>query len=274
MPEEKELFDKEKTLRKELDQSYQASKEAEQLRDALMHMVVHDLRSPLSGILSNLQLLLLDNASGLNQDQLDTLTTVEKATRQLNRMINSIMDLSKIESGKMHLNLQLINIRMVLDGLLSQYLSLVEDHNLQVEVIFPKDTIWLQGDQGILIRVFENLLFNALKYARTRMKIEVTTEVEGFCVRFSDDDPGIPNEFKGRIFDKYFQVSDQRAQKTRSGFGLGLAFCKMAVETHQGTIKLDTDHDLGTAFIIQLPKLDPETYTDPSMAHKPHALAN
>jgi len=235
---------------RELESSYKRLQRMEELRDNLVHMLVHDMRSPLSVMLMTFNMLKDDLANKLSEDNRQSFDYALSSTEDLIKMVSDLLDISQMESGKMPLEIQPVNVVGIVRNAMEQVRKLAEGINLSLEAD-PEDNL-IDCDPKIVDRVVSNLLHNALKFTPVGGSVSITVAYrEGDVeVVVSDTGPGIPEEFQDHIFDKFGQTRESR-QHTSSG--LGLTFCKMAVETHQGEIGVDSQVGKGSRFWFTLP---------------------
>jgi PAS domain S-box-containing protein len=224
-------------------------REAEQLRDSLTHMIVHDLRSPLNGILLSLEL--LGRSAGVQDPKAQAI--IQRSiigTQTLTHMINTLLDLNKMEAGEMTLNRSTGDLHDAVAASLETLSGLVGNR----DVVFERANgpVTVSFDRDVIVRVVSNLLANALKFTPKdgRVTLRVGERRGGACVEVIDTGPGIPPEHHARIFEKFGQVEGRQKQL---GTGLGLAFCKLALEAHGGTIGVESVVGQGSTFWFVLP---------------------
>jgi two-component system sensor histidine kinase/response regulator len=237
-------------LQEQLAAQYQDLKRLESLRDSLTHMIVHDLRSPLQGILTHLQLLELDGVA-LGADNLDSVKQGLKSTRSLIRMISAVLDVSRLEAGEMPLRPTETDLSAAVKDALDNLSGLVVDRD--VEVDDSAGSVSATFDRSVIARVVANLVGNALNFTPEdgSIVIRVTRRGERACIEVADTGPGIPPEYQTRIFEKFGQVDAGPEKKMSTG--LGLAFCKLAVDAHGGEIGVESVVGEGSTFWFTLP---------------------
>ena len=221
----------------------------EKLRDDLTHMVVHDLRNPLSVIFGFLDIL------DLKPDQLTSsartfLPLARHCAQEMFTMIGSILDVSKMGAGEMKLQSVPCDLGALIRDVLATMPSL--DAHRTVTFTPPDASPTVTVDVGLIRRVLQNLLSNALKHtsAGGDVRIDLTVSCNEVQVDVTDTGPGIAPEYHQRIFEKFSQVEDGN---NSMGTGLGLTFCKLAVEAHGGRIGLTSDLDKGSTFWWAIP---------------------
>lgn len=257
--EKKQHHDLEQQLFAELKEKHEALQKAEQSRDALVHMIVHDLRSPLMAVLLATELLQME-VSENKFDEADftkRLQQIHISTEEMTTLIKSILDASKLEAGDMQVSLIQINALQLMKDLCSQFEFRAQRKGIHLSYETESDDLIVRADRELLTRILQNLLVNALKYTAAAKNITLSVKRgDGrvvFCV--ANDGPGIPEEYKEKIFEKFFQleIGDERK---KYGVGLGLAFCKMAVETQGGKIWVESEEGKGASFKVALEAWD------------------
>lgn len=236
---------------RQLRESYERLKAVEALRDNLVHMMVHDLRSPLTAMGLSLQLLEEDAGGVLAPDALACLGKARKATRRMAQMVTTVLDLNKLEAGKMVLALQPCELAALLQEVVDSHRELAGTRRLVLEAPVP---IAVQADRDLLFRVFQNLLSNAIKFTPEGKDIRIRAEAaDGWAqVRVIDQGPGIPPQDRDRIFDKFGQLGSP-GPASGASTGLGLAFCKLAVGAHRGALGVESASGEGACFLLRLP---------------------
>ncbi|MHB1458696.1 MAG: hybrid sensor histidine kinase/response regulator, partial [Armatimonadota bacterium] len=240
-----------------LKDSYEQLRRLEELRDNLVHMVVHDMRTPLTSMKGFLQLLDMVEGESMSKDAKEYVAILTDATENLIELASSLLDVSKMEAGEMTLDLGECNLIEIIKEVLGKVESLRGNRQFSVEA--PEEPMTILGDAKLLTRVIQNLLGNALKFTPDGGSISVGFEFNDPCVRVyvRDNGPGIPHESLERIFDKFGQVASQQSQRQYST-GLGLTFCKLAVETHGGSIGVDSEVGIGSTFWFNIPICGPQ----------------
>lgn len=239
---------------RELAIAYGDLRRAEEMRDDLTHMIVHDLRTPLTAISASLTLLkkLPDEKRQEMQERIVARTS--RAADRLDGMIDDILMVAKIETGELHPSTK----RVQLADLLSEQLDPFRDQARAEEKVLTIDcpsNIPVELDPALTGRVLDNLVSNAFKYTEPGGRIAVSAQPKNGEVLLSvrDDGEGVPDDFKEYIFQKFSQVPDDAGESRRKGTGLGLTFCRLVVEAHGGRIWVDDAPGGGSEFKLQLP---------------------
>ena len=223
----------------------------EKLRDDLTHMVVHDLRNPLSVVFGFLDI--LDHEAGkLSASAKSFLPLARLCAEEMLTMIGSILDVSKMGAGEMKLELVPCDPDTLIRATLATTKPLA---SRTVTFNSPGSSPAVTADVGLIRRVLQNLLSNALKHTHAGgdVRVDATASPGEVCVAVTDTGPGIAPEYHQRIFEKFSQIEDGN---TYLGTGLGLTFCKLAVEAHGGRIGVESEVGRGCTFWFTLPKAD------------------
>lgn len=230
----------------------------EQLRADLSAMVYHDLRGPLQSINGSINRLAKVIANHENPAVLTLLQIATQSTRQLRRLIDSLLDVRRLEDDKAILDCQPMELRVLLTDAAQLVQQLIFESGQKMRFDFPSNLPMVYVDGDMMVRVVINLLENATKYTPQGGIIRLGAnldEDEGVVrIYVSDSGPGIPYHLQHQIFDKFNRVKYRNAPQ---GIGLGLAFCRLAVEAHGGNIWVESEPGDGCDFIFTLP-LKPE----------------
>jgi signal transduction histidine kinase len=252
--EKKRGRDREAGLYSDLQESYKRLKELEATRDDLTNMMVHDLRTPLTSVISGMQT--LEAISDLDGIQKEMVGIAIAGGEVLLGMINELLDVEKLESGEMRLDYAELSADECVASAVAQVASLADSGGLTLISQVEPDLPLFRGDADKLSRTLVNLLGNALKFTPLGGTVTVGAGQGGHdnCLRFSvhDNGEGIPAEAFGRIFEKFGQV-ESRTGGRKLSTGLGLTFCKLAVEAHGGAIGVDSTPGMGSTFSFTIP---------------------
>ncbi len=229
-------------------------KNLEKIRKELFNMLIHDLKGPISEVVANLDIL---SYTVHDDENLEYVKTAQNGCDTLYRMVSDLLDIARLEEGSLRLLYEKIAPDDLMKESLSRLFGVLKSKEINlVERFNPlSKTKSLLGDRGCLLRVLQNLLTNAIHYSPHGDTIEVGFEPVGmneisFFVK--DNGPGVSPEYRDAIFDKFVQLgkmNDGRIYTT----GLGLTFCKLAVEAHKGKIFVESDGEKGSCFRFLLP---------------------
>jgi PAS domain S-box-containing protein len=221
----------------------------ERMRSDLTHTMVHDLRNPLTAILGTLDL--LDGTGSMTGHQEDMIRVARGGAQMMVNLVNAILDVTQLESGRMPLQRERLRLTPIVTETLDLHRPLARDRGLTLssDVADSHPDVW--ADPRLVSRILHNLVGNSIKFTREGGAIRVSAlsdSPSALRVAVSDDGPGIPPELRDRLFQK-FTTGDVKGR----GTGLGLAFCRLAVEAHGGRIWVDTPPGGGTTFSFTLP---------------------
>lgn len=228
-------------------------KALETLQDDLASMIYHDLRSPLSNVISSLEVM----ATLMPVDQDEALKTVVnvamRSTERIQRLLSSLLDTRRLEAGQAITNPQNTAPEALAKDAVEVILPNAESRHLEVSIEAAPNLPMVWVDPGMIRRVLINLLENALKFTPANGKLTVGAGLVDQKVHMwvKDTGPGISKEDQQRIFDKFIHLQD--GKNAPKGIGLGLAFCRLAVEAHGGTIWVESEPGHGSRFIFTLP---------------------
>ena len=245
--EKKRCRDRETALFEELQTNYKRLQEAEKLRDDMRNMIVHDLRTPLTAVIVGVEMLEQDGA--LDPMQHELVTIAADGGKTLLGMINDLLDVEKMEAGSTQLQYEVLSAEALVAGALEQVasLALAGENTLITEIASGLPAF--AGDRNKLSRTLVNLIANAIKFTQGgTVTIAVTRDDEAIRFSIRDTGEGIPSEAFERIFEKFGQLDSRRV-----GTGLGLAFCKLAVEAHGGNINVESTLGTGSTFSFTIP---------------------
>lgn len=252
--EKKRLRDNERQLFAQIQESYTKLQQLEQLRDSLTHMVIHDLRTPLTSMTFGLQL--IERAGTLNDQQRQCLHMALQGGQNLLTLINDLLDISKMESGSLQLELAPVSATEIVAHANQAVRELILVENQTLNVHIAPDIPDFLADTDKLHRTLVNLLANAQKFTPRGGVITVgarlTFDNDAVLFSIQDTGEGIPREAFDKIFEKFGQA-ETRQQGRKLSTGLGLTFCKMAVEAHGGKIWLESEVKKGSRFSFTIP---------------------
>ncbi len=226
-------------------------------KERLMAFVVHDLKNPVNSIDLHAQVLLRDGALPANLHESAALIRTE--ARHLTRMIMNLLDLSKSDEGKLEPQLSSVDLRAMarLIAIELRQTAVVRDVELACDVTLPRPVRLVRADEHLLRRALTNLVENAIRHAPagTRVKITASADSEWATVRILDAGAGVPPHMREAVFDPFVQLEaiGDGPPSGRTGRGLGLAFCRMAIEAQGGKVWIE-DFAPGAAFCVRLPR--------------------
>lgn len=235
-----------------LEQDITTQMELEQLRRDLTAMIYHDLRGPLQAISGSIQKLGEVLANHENPTVLTLLHIGIRSTRQLRRMIDSLLDIQRLEEGSAILDRRQVEPRVLLADAIQLVQPLLFESGQRLEFNLQDDIPIIFIDSDMIMRVVINLMENACKYSPRDGLIELNAILDGdeLLISVADSGPGIPPEMQTRIFDKFNRVKYQNGP---AGLGLGLAFCRLAVNAHGGQIWVESKDNAGSCFAFTIP---------------------
>jgi K+-sensing histidine kinase KdpD len=240
---------------KRLEETNKKLMELERLRENLTNMIIHDMRSPLTAIMSMFELLKMELEGKAEPQVMHYIGSGMSSAKSLIEMINSLLDISRLEEGKMPLEISRNRIGEIVDDAMKSLEPLIIGSKYEVRVEKNGlENVVVNCDREIIKRVILNLVTNSLKHSMSKSPIKLTVSLEdGFVVvSVIDDGIGIPKEYHQKIFEKFGQV-EMRERRQKYSTGLGLTFCKLAIEAHNGRIGLESKAGKGSRFFFMLP---------------------
>jgi signal transduction histidine kinase len=256
-----------------LFQDISKERELAQLREDYTGMLVHDLRAPLTAIMNGIMMVKRGLGGPTTDQQQELLGIAHQGSQTMLEMVNTLLDISKMEEGRLTLNAEPLSPYALIDQTLDRLRVSAQDQRVRLVQELAVGLPLIEADREKLVRVLQNLLDNAIKFSpqgstvalgagfarlarRTRgnhhglpLRLPPLDPTDWLVFWVRDQGPGIPPQFHARIFEKFGQV---RGRKVR-GTGLGLTFCKLAVEAHGGTIWLQSAEGAGSTFALALP---------------------
>ena len=233
-------------------------KEVNRMKSEFVSVASHQLRTPLTSIRLFTEMLERGDVGVLNKDQKEYIANVSQSTISMIQLVNDLLNLSRIESGKLKINLQSVQ----LDGLIKEIITeaSVIAKEKKCEISFLREvgeniSPTVSSDANLLRQVIHNLVTNAIRYSlhyKCGIIIKIKKDDESYLISVTDSGIGIPEEMKDRIFDKFFRA-DNAVKTSTDGSGLGLYVAKMIIERLGGKIWFDSIEDKGTTFYLELP---------------------
>ncbi len=234
-----------------LADQYAQLRRSEEMRDALVHMMVHDLRSPLSAMLMYVELM-KENVDGFSDQELSNdLEEMRSGVRVLANMVSNVLDVNRCESAEMPVRYDSVDLHAIATEAIA---SLGRAGTTCVTLRPSAEPVWVMADADLIRRVIANLVGNAVKFtpAGEQVLVDAARRVVGAPVTVTDEGPGISTQHHQRIFEKFAQM-DNGNNKAAASRGLGLTFCKLAVEAHGGSIGVENGALGGSVFWFTLP---------------------
>jgi len=250
--EKQRLSMENRRLLQELKSANEKLKELDKRKSAFVANVSHEFKNPLTTIKESLSLVVDGAAGEINSKQKKVLTTGKDNIERLLRLVMDLLDLSKIESGKMEMKREEIDLVSLVNGIVSQYEGEISKKKQAFKKDIPQKLGSIWADKDKLTEVIINLLSNAIKYTPSGGNITVKLEEKEKEVRFeiSDTGPGIPKEHFQSVFDKFERITAEKEE----GTGLGLPIAKDIIELHKGKIWVESESGKGSKFIFVLPR--------------------
>lgn len=238
-----------------LEESARKMRELEKLRDDLMKMIVHDLKSPLSSVLATMELLLDGDFGPLTPEQRNAVADSESKAEDLLGLIDDLLAIRRIEETTLALEKTPIAPGALLTEIVHEWTHRFQQEGASASIDVADDAPVFRADRPLIKRVIGNLIQNAVTHSGHSVHVRLLVRREGDAALFTvaDNGPGIPAEYQDVIFRKFEQMKTANMPKVR-GSGLGLAFCRLVVEAHGGRIWVRSDgHGQGSAFHMLLP---------------------
>ncbi|MDH4081076.1 MAG: GAF domain-containing sensor histidine kinase [Nitrospira sp.] len=249
-----DLEEKVRVRTAELESANEQLKELNQLKSMFVSVVSHELRTPMTAIRVYVENMLDGLTGSLNNDQSRYLDRILFNVDRLTRLSTDLLDLSKIESGKIELRREPLQLQALIPEITEAFRYLLDEKSITLEISHTDEAVTINADRDKLVQIFTNLLSNALKFTPVGGQIRILTQVEtdGYLyIRLTDTGCGIgPNELP-KVFEKFF-----RGESTPSGIrgaGLGLAIVKNLVDLHGGTVGVESTVGQGSTFFFTVP---------------------
>lgn len=235
--------------RKELQKANMELKKLDELKSDFVSHVSHELRTPLAIIKESIEIVRDGTVGSINKEQLDFLETAKRSMDRLVRLINSVLDLQKLESGRMEFNFSYYDLGQLVREVHKSYALLVRDKDLSFDIHIEDGLPFVKFDREKIIQVLSNLISNALKFT-LKGGIALSVYQDDNCVKVAvkDTGEGIKKELIQKLFGKFVQLANKIG-----GSGLGLAFCKDIIDAHKGKIWMESEPGVGTTVFFILP---------------------
>ena len=228
-------------------------KKIENMKSEFIGTVSHELRTPLTAISGFVKLILDGKPGPLTPPQREFLEIIQRNTRRLNALIGDLLDVEKIESGKVKLSKELLDITEIVESVSKTFKVTAGEKGLTLETNIEKKPLYVVGDRDRLIQLFSNLASNAIKYTKEGgVTIRAKMEREEAIIEVEDTGVGLKPEDKEKLFQRFFRTKDAYTQAIE-GTGLGLSIAKGIVELHNGKIEVESEYHKGSIFRVRLP---------------------
>ncbi len=226
--------------------------ELDRLKSEFVMTASHELRTPLTSIAMGIDLLMEGGRRKLDEKEQQLLSAAHEDIKRLKVLVNNLLDLSKIEAGKMEMEFTHFPIRLIFEKVVSVFKTPAEEKGVDLSHHSPEEMPKVKGDLDKIIWVLTNLISNALHYTAKGGHIHLSAEPFLSYIQISvcDDGPGIPFEYQSKVFDKFVQI---KSGQVLGGSGLGLTISKEIVRAHGGTIWVDSSPGKGSTFTFTLP---------------------
>jgi signal transduction histidine kinase len=247
---ERRIQDRTGTLQGAIEQL----QELDRLKSAFVTIVSHELRTPLTSIKGFVENMLQGLTGPLNEKQQHYLTRIQLNAERLTRMLNELLDLSRIEAGKMQLFASPLSLQELFSDLLDGFQPLARQKSIDMDVVFADVVPPVQADRDKLYEVVANLVDNAIKFTPSGGRVRISAEVQD--IRFvriavSDTGCGIPEEHREKVFQKFYRID--AVTGSSNGAGLGLSIAKGLIELHGGSLEVESELGKGSRFSFTLP---------------------
>ena len=260
--EERQRFVRLKDFADQLERANQELRKIDAMKSEFVSVASHELRTPLAAIKNAVQLMLSGKTGEINENQEKFLSMAERNINRLTNILNDLLNLSRIESGKIELKFENIELKAMIELTASSLRPHADGKSIQIEVEIPEQLPAVYGDQEKIEQILTNLIGNAIKFTPDGGKILISVKPlshdkkEGYgnmvAISVKDTGIGIPAEHLDAIFEKFHQV-ERSLNRSVSGTGLGLAITKGLVEAHQGKILVESEVGNGSTFTFTLP---------------------
>jgi PAS domain S-box-containing protein len=245
-----------KTIEESLRQVRDTDQRGDRAKSEFLSRTSHELRAPLNGIVGFAEFLIEGKSGPLNQKQKEHLQDIYESGKYLLRLINDVLDLAKVEAGKMRLEPERFSVRTAVESVCAGAKPVAPKHTIQVHVAVPSEFMEVTLDQQMFKQILYNLLSNAIKFTEEGGIVEIRVETQTarhFKLVVKDTGIGIKPEDLPRLFQDFEQLESGNSRRHR-GTGLGLALTKRFVELQGGTISVESEYGVGTTFSVVLPR--------------------
>jgi signal transduction histidine kinase len=242
-----------------LEENHRKLKELDELKSRFFANISHELRTPLTLLLAPLESLVVQSRTSMPAQTQELLTTMQANGMRLLKLINDLLDLVRLESGKVAVRLEPMEVEAFIRGLVQSVKKVADDKRITLQAHVAEEVGTILADRDKWEKILLNLVFNAVKFTPARGVVEVRVEKQGEALQLQvrDTGMGISRENLSNVFSRFWQA-DTSAQRKFQGAGIGLALVKELVEVQGGTVTVDSEVNKGTTFTILLPFRAPE----------------
>src|SRR5699024_10297671 len=231
-------------------------RQLDKLRNDFISNVSHELRTPLL-LLQGYSEAIVDDLAESATEKNELAQIIYDESLRMNRLVNELLDISRMEAGHMQLNLEEIDVTTFVSKILKKFQKLANEEHIQLELTseIEKEMIFVDGDR--IEQVFTNLIDNAISHTREHGTVHVTVRStpDQFSAEIEDSGSGIPEEDLSFIFERFYKADKSRKKdRKKKGTGLGLSIVKNIVEAHDGTVSVKSKEGKGTAFMFKIPQ--------------------
>ncbi len=265
--EQKKALDLIKRQTMELEQANRRLLELDRLKSEFVSNVSHELRTPIAAVKGAAANMMFGFLGPVTDDQKEALDIIKRNVDRLRRLIENLLDLSRIESGAFHLDLKTMDLRVPVKWAVNGVSTIAKEKGIALNFDMPDDPIEISVDEDRIVQVVTNIVGNALRFAAKEIRIALFSDGTSACIIVEDDGPGIPEEEISLIFERFHQVKKHMG---RHGTGLGLSIVQGIVTAHGGRIWAENRpaHDgTGARFTVVLPLVAPDFVKEQNGEH-------
>ena len=257
------LVARERLVASQLDDENRELQRIDQAKNEFLSNVSHELKTPLAAVLGFTRIIKGNKRKNLDESDLRVLTTIERNGWRLNTLIDDLLDLSRIESKKIRLQKESVNLNSVIEEVSRSFETILSDRDQTLSLDVQERDAWIEGDRGRLIQVMSNILSNAAKYSDPGTQIALRSVIRGDTAILSvtDQGRGMKPEDLAQLFSLFFRAPDAERSST-PGTGIGLYISRKIVELHDGEISVESTYGVGTTVTVQLPGITERAKTE------------
>ncbi|MEE8045894.1 MAG: HAMP domain-containing sensor histidine kinase, partial [Dehalococcoidia bacterium] len=246
--------EKDREINRDLDAQNKQLLQLNEQRQEFFSTVSHELRTPLTSVIAFADILSKNREGTLSSLQLEHLDVIKRNGRNLNQLIEDMLDFSRLSTDQLKLEKSEFEIHSLLDSVVESLEPMAERRSQKLSVEPSRESIWVSADHGRIVQILSNLVTNSCKYSpsNSRVTVRVRKDDSNLRITVADEGFGIPPDDLGEIFSPFFR-SDQIRVREELGTGLGLAISKTLVELHGGSIEVESSLNVGTDITVTLP---------------------